>query len=218
MAKKPTGSKGKRFDPYNPRDPREERKEEAAAASKPTNVAEDAVKAVNLAKIKDANEALQVAKNSHQSVIKHAEAKGIHLAAAKKALKIKKSGKVDAIVSELSATLEYLFILGVPLEKKQLELFRVEDPRAPVVDRAKQHGRLTGILGGGTGECPHDLSTAAGQAWMEGFNGGTEERKLVLDLEPKNSTDDLIKNGEEVDDPDDEEVDEDADEKETEDA
>jgi hypothetical protein len=53
---------------------------------------------------------------------------------------------------------------------------------------------------------------------MQGFHGGIEERKLVLDLEPKDSTDDLIKSGDEVDDPDDEEVDEDADEKETEDA
>lgn len=217
MAKKPKASTGKGFDPYTPRDPRKEKEAEGTAPPK-TNVAEDAVKAVNLAKIKDANEALQVAKNNHQSVIKHAEAKGIHLAAAKEALKIKKSGKIETVVSKLSATLEYLFILGVPLDKKQLELFRVEDPRAPLVERAKQHGRLTGILGGGTSECPHDLSTAAGQAWMQGFHGGIEERKLVLDLEPKDNTDDLIKSGDEVDDPDDEEVDENADEKETEDA
>lgn len=217
MAKKQVINTSGKHDPYTPRNPGEEKKAEASAPSK-TNVAEDAVVAVNLAKIKDANEALQVAKNSHQSVIKHAEAKGIHLAAAKEALKIKKSGKVETIVAKLKATLEYLHILGVGLEKKQLEMFRVEDPLAPIEERAKQHGRLTGILGGGTSECPHDLSTKAGQAWMQGFHGGTEERKLVLDLEPKGSTDDLIKGGDEVDDPDEEDDDEDADEKETEDA
>lgn len=220
MAKKPKASADEAYDPYTARNPGAKKKADNVVPLKPAaaNVAEDAVKAVNLAKIKAANEALQTAKNDHQSVIKHAEAKGIHLVAAKKALKIKKSGKVETIVSEMTATLEYLFILGVPLEKKQLELFRVEDPRAPVVERAREHGRLTGIMGGGTGECPHDLSTEAGQAWMAGFNGGTEERQRVLDLEPKSSTDDLIKSGEEVGDPDDEDVDEDADEKETEDA
>jgi hypothetical protein len=173
----------------------------AKAAKQQSNVvplknspAEDAVKAVNLAKIKRANEALQEAKNNHQSVIKHAEAKGINLLAAKEALKIKKSGKTEEVVAKLTALLEYLFILGVPIEQRQLDLFRVEDPRAPIIERAKTHGRHVGIMGGGTDENPHGLETKAGQAWMEAFNGGTKERAAVMAMEPADGSD-LIKGG-----------------------
>jgi len=83
----------------------------AARAAKQTNVVElrkntpgdDAVVAVNLAKIQRANSELQEAKNNHQSVTKHAEAKGIHLKAANWAIKLKKSGKLEDAVDEMDA-------------------------------------------------------------------------------------------------------------------
>lgn len=155
--------------------------------------AEDAVVALNLAKIRRADEELQIAKNEHQSTVKHAEGKGIHLKAAKRALKILKTDKSDDYIAELQATLEYLYILGQPVGKKQLELFRVEQPRMPSVDRAREQGRFTGIMGEGTEKCPYALESEAGNAWMEAWHGGAKERDLVLAMQPPADAPELIK-------------------------
>lgn len=163
---------------------------------------EDAVTALNLSKLKRADETLQTAKNDHQSVIKHVEGKGINLKAAGWAIRIQKSGKLDEAVAELKARLEYLYILGTPVTKAQADLFRLETPRTPGVDKAREQGRYHGIMGNGTSENPYALDSAQGQSWMTGFHGGTEERALVLALE--DTENELVKG----DDPDDSDADE----------
>src|SRR5690606_30914677 len=119
----------------------------------------------------------------HQSVIKHAEAKGINLKAASWALKLKKSGKLEDAVAELTARLEYAYILGTPLSKAQLDMFRVEEPRTPSVEKAREHGRYVGIRGEGMGENPYSVDSEAGQAWIAGFHDGTKERDIIMSME-----------------------------------
>jgi hypothetical protein len=146
--------------------------------------AEDAIKALNLGKMRRAKEELDSANGSYRNVLKHVEAKGIHLGAAKRAFSIIKSDKRDEAVAELTALFEYLYILGHPLEKKQLDMFRVEQPRTPSVDKAKEHGRYVGIMGMGMDQNPYAVDSEQGQAWIESFHAGTKERELVLSMEP----------------------------------
>lgn len=166
-------------------------KQDNVVELKRNSPAEDVVKAINLAKIKRANDALQTAKNEHQSVIKHVEAKGTHLKAAARAIKIQKSGKTEDVVAELQALFEYLMILGVPLTKQQLDLFRVEEPRTPGVDKAKQHGRYIGIMGLGMDENPYAPDSELGQEWIKAWHGGNEERGYVIKMDE--AGDELIK-------------------------
>lgn len=159
--------------------------------------AEDAVKAVQLGKIKRAKAEFETANGNYRNVLKHVEAKGIDLAAAKDAIAIQKSGKVADKVAYLTSLFEYLMILGCPIDKKQLDMFRVEESRTPSLDKAKQHGRYVGIMGLGMDQNPYAIDSDQGQAWITAFHEGTKEREMVLSMEPGGS--ELIKPGEEDD-------------------
>lgn len=154
--------------------------------------ADDAVKALQLGKIKRAKEEFDSASGAYRNTLKHVEAKGINLAAAKDAISIQKSGKIEEEVAYLTALFEYLLILGVPLTKQQLDLFRVEEPRTPGVEKARQHGRYVGIMGGGHDQCPYAPDSEQGQEWMKAHAGGADERKLILSMEPAEGSE-LIK-------------------------
>lgn len=145
---------------------------------------EDAVKAVNIAKYKRAADDLASENGRFRNVVKHVEAKGINTKALKRAIAIQKSGKTEEIVSELTALFEYLMILGTPIDKKQLDLFRVEAPRTPSVEKAKEHGRYNGIMGLGMDQNPYSIDSEQGQAWMDAWHAGGKERELVLAMEP----------------------------------
>lgn len=155
--------------------------------------AEDAVVALNLGKIQRAKAEFETANGNYRNTLKHVEAKGIHLAAAKDAIAIKKSGKVDEKVAYLTALFEYLMILGQPIDKKQLDLFRVESNSRDGTAKAKELGRYTGIMGHGMDQNPYAVDSDLGQAWIEAFHGGTKEREMILSMEPVG--DELIKSG-----------------------
>lgn len=170
-----------------------------AAAKKDDNVvelrkngpAEDAVIAVNLGKIQRAKAEFETANGNYRNTLKHVEAKGIHLAAAKDAISIKKSGKVDEKVEYLKALTEYLMILGSPIDKKQLDMFRVEGNSRDGLAKAKELGRYVGIMGQGMDQNPYAVDSDQGQAWIVAFHEGTKERELILSMEP--AADELIK-------------------------
>jgi len=153
--------------------------------------AEDAVVALQLGKIARAKAEFETANGNYRNTLKHVEAKGIHLAAAKDALAIKKSGKVDEKVAYLKALTEYLMILGTPIEKKQLDMFRVEAPSRDSTAKAKELGRYVGIMGQGMDQNPYAVDSDQGQAWIAAFHEGTKERELILSMEP--AADELIK-------------------------
>lgn len=152
--------------------------------------AEDAFVASNLGKLIRADEELQNAKNSHQSIVKHVETK-IDLKAARWAIKLKKSGKLEDAVEEMRKRVEYAYILGIPVNKKQLDLFRVEGVNRDALAKAEELGRYAGIMGYGEEKCPYGPDSDLARAWGNANKAGGEERKLILSMEP--AADELIK-------------------------
>lgn len=153
------------------------------AAKKKNSLPDSAFIAASLGKIIRADESLQNAKNDHQSVTKGVEGKGINLKAAKRAIKIMKSGKTDEIVEELKALFVYLRILGYPINDKQMELFDVQSERTPIEERAYEEGLFAGRLGFGQDHCGYDVTSKPGQRWLEGFNEGCSDRNAVMQME-----------------------------------
>ena len=149
---------------------------------------DDAVIALNLGKMKRAKADYDSHNGTYRSVLKHVEAKGIHLKAAKRAIAINSSEDRTELVNELKALCEYLAILGAPIEKAQLDLFRSMEPRVPGIDRAAQEGRYAGIMGEGEASIPYAEESAQGQSWLKAFRGGQDERKLILAMEPESGS------------------------------
>lgn len=161
-----------------------------AKAAKADNVvpikpelAEDAVKALNIAKVRRDKEAAESAAGVYRSTLSHVDGK-LNVKAVKKALSLIKSGKQDEWIAEVAAVSDYLRILGRPIDKAQLDLFVVEQPRTPAVDRAAREGRYVGIMGGGQDQCQYALDSEQGHAWIDAWKAGCDERKLGLALEP----------------------------------
>ena len=146
--------------------------------------AEDAVVALNIGKYKRAAEDLASETGRFRNTVKHVESKGINTKALKRAISIQKSGKTEEIISELSALFEYLMILGSPIDKKQLDMFRVEGNSRDGTAKAQELGRYTGIMGLGMDQNPYALDSDLGQAWVTAFHQGTKERELVMAMEP----------------------------------
>ncbi|MBZ9939162.1 hypothetical protein LB518_22890 [Mesorhizobium sp. BR1-1-16] len=137
---------------------------------------------------------------SMRSTYAKAEAKGVNLAAAKRALKIQKSGKAEEFVDEMTKLLQYLNILGIGVQKSQLDLFEVAPTLAPIDEKAELDGLRAGRFGEPADHNPHDLSTDAGQRWLEGHYRGTEERKLVFALQAAEESETEVIEGDEADD------------------
>lgn len=153
--------------------------------------AEDAVTALNIAKYQRGLDDLNSEQGRFRNTVKHVEAKGINTKALKRAISIRKSGKTEEIISELSALFEYLMILGQPIDKKQLDMFRVEGNSRDGLAKAKELGRYVGIMGQGMDQNPYAVDSDQGQAWIVAFHEGTKERELILSMEP--AGDELIK-------------------------
>jgi hypothetical protein len=153
---------------------------------------DDAVIAVNLSKIKVAQETAASNHAALRAVLGHAEAKGVHLKAAKRALSIVKSGEADAWLEETSAVTRYLRILRHGINDNQLDL-QFESTLAPIEEKAGLDGRALGldVAPDATEERnPHALNTRAGQAWLAAFRQGRTERDMVLAMKDDVAADD----------------------------
>lgn len=149
-----------------------------------TQPADDAVLALNLAKMIAADTLLDGAKADHKAIKQHVEAKGVNVKAHALASKIVSSGKVAEYVELFSDTLKYLKIRGRPVQTSQLDLLTTEDDRTPLDDRAREEGRYAGIMGYPADTNPYAIDSEAGQVWLDAWHGGEDERKLILSLEP----------------------------------
>lgn len=146
--------------------------------------AEDAVLALNVAKLMAADILFSGAKEDHKAIKAHVEAKGVNLKAYAWADKIIKAGDVGAAVQLIEATLKILKIRGRPVPSSQLDLLTGEDDRTPIDERAREEGRYAGIMGYGPDANPYGVDSAAGQSWQDAYNGGCDERKMILSMEP----------------------------------
>ena len=132
---------------------------------------DDAIVAVNLTRMRDAQERYASENGSLRSTFAKAEQQGVHLKAAKRALAIVKAGDVDAWLTETSKVTSYLKIMRHGITENQLTL-DLESTLAPIEEKAGLDGRAAGL---DTAEDatehsnPHDLSTKAGQSWLAAF-------------------------------------------------
>lgn len=157
---------------------------------------DEAVIAVNLSKIRVAQDEAASHHGSLRNVLKHAEGKGVHLKAAKRALSIVKSGDADAWLEETRETTRYLRILRHGIQEAQISMFEFEPSLAPIDEKAGLDGRAWGLDGGDENANPHDLSTKAGQAWLSACRQGLSERALVLSMKDDEPEDDGDEEGE----------------------
>ncbi|GHB33869.1 hypothetical protein GCM10007094_23470 [Pseudovibrio japonicus] len=164
---------------------------------------QDAVVATTISKLRKVSEAAASSQGEMRAEYSKAEAAGLNLQAAKKAISLLKKGddKTKDWVEEVTQTVRYLRICGLELTKEQLELFSFTDTSlAPVDERAYVKGLSAGRLGENDRENPYDLGSPTGQKWMEGWNKGHEERRAVLAMEPKKEEGSEVIKGEQDDD------------------
>ena len=127
---------------------------------------EDAVVAVNLSRMKIAQERYASENGSLRSTFVKAEQQGVHVKAAKRALAIVKAGDVDAWLTETSKVTSYLKIMRHGITENQLTL-DLESTLAPIDEMAGLDGRLSGfdVAEDATEHSnPHHLNTPQGQA------------------------------------------------------
>lgn len=161
--------------------------------------AEDAVLAINLAKMIAADTLLEGAKADHKAVKQHVEAKGVNVKAHALASKIVASGKVAEYVELFSDTLKYLKIRGRPVLSSQLELLVSEDDATPLDDRAWEEGRYAAFFYKSDDANPYDPTSKHGQKWLAGFRQGQTEVDLINSMAPPEGSE-LI-SGHDADDP-----------------
>jgi hypothetical protein len=142
---------------------------------------DDAVIAVNLSKIRAAMDAQASSVGSLRNTMKHAEGKGVHLKAAKRAIAIVKAGDADTWLEETSAITRYLRIMRHGINDGQLKL-ELESTLAPIEEKAALDGRAAGLSGEPEANNPHHGNTKAGMAWLGAYRQGLSERELVLSM------------------------------------
>lgn len=142
---------------------------------------DEAIIAVNLSRIRTAQDKYASEGGSLRSTFAKAEQQGVNLDAAKQAIKLVKSGKVDEWLEEISAITTYLRIMRHGVNDGQLKL-DLESTLAPLDEKAKLDGLAAGRAGEPESNNPHHGNTGAGMAWLDGYRTGYREREIVLSM------------------------------------
>lgn len=148
-----------------------------------------AIDTVNLSRIRAAQESHASETGSLRSVFAKAELQNLHLGAAKRAIKVIKSDKMDEMIEEIEKTLYYLRLLGRPVSRDQLDMFQTAPQSVPEDEKAEEEGRIAGMLGHSEDQNPFDPASAKGRAWITGFRDGYAQRQLVMSM-PEPASDD----------------------------
>lgn len=156
------------------------------------------VTALNLAKVKRSAEELASKTGEHRNVLKHAEAKGIDLAAAKEALSIVKSGKTEEYIAKTGRVVEYLHIFGQSIEEAQMNFDFLINGAMPGDEKARMLGRAAGLRGDGDGENPYGVGSSQYNQWLVGLNDGRRERS-VAEAQDEATVDELLNGGDDDD-------------------
>lgn len=151
---------------------------------------QSAIDAVNLSRIKFAQDEFNSQNGTLRSVFAKAEQQGLHLPAAKRAIKVIRSGKKDEMIEEFSKTVYYLRLLGKPVEKSQIDMFDVLMGPAPEDEKAREEGLAAGRGGEAETSSPYEAGSTKGQSWLSAYREGLEERNLVLSMKIDDEDDD----------------------------
>lgn len=152
---------------------------------------DEAIAAVNLSRMKAAQERYNSENGIMRSIFAKAELQGMHLKAAKRAIAIVKAGDADSWLEETSAITRYLRIMRHGITENQLTL-DLESTLPPIEEKAGLDGRSAGLAGDVEASNPHDLSTKPGQSWIAAFRQGLSERELVLSMKDSDEDENII--------------------------
>lgn len=173
------------------------RAEKPAEAPKPSthnfDAEERSIVAVQLGKMVRGKEVYDSANGTYRALLKHCEAKGIHLKAAKDMIGIKDSQDRVDFLAYVKHCFMYAAVLGWAITSDQLELFETVAARTPEVELAKVKGRMAALRGDGEGTIPYAVESKQGQAWLEAFRSGLDERKLILEMDSAVGDEQLLK-------------------------
>ena len=142
---------------------------------------DDAIIAVNLSRIRAAQDRFTSENGTLRSTFAKAEQQGMHLKAAKRAISIVRTGKVDEFLEETGLITRYLRIMRHGINDGQLKL-DLESTLAPIEEKAALDGRAAGLSGEPEANNPHHGNTKAGMAWLGAYRQGLSERELVLSM------------------------------------
>lgn len=145
-----------------------------------------AIDAVNLSRIRKAQELNGQAGASLRGICAAAQLQGLDLPDAKEAIKIAKGGAeaVEKFLDSVVNITAYLNYLGVPVQRAQLDLFEAAPQSAPEDEIAKAAGLVAGRLGDLENTNPHAANTPKGMAWLTGHRDGAAERAAVMAMAP----------------------------------
>ena len=160
----------------------------AAEPATPNTPDDDAVVAVNLSRIRAAQDKFSSENGTLRSTFAKAEQQGVNLAAAKRAIKIVRSGKVEEFLEETSAITRYLRIMRHGIIDGQLNL-DLESTLAPIEEKAGLDGRAAGLSGEPESNNPHHGNTKAGLAWLTAHRQGLSERSIILSMQATEDAD-----------------------------
>lgn len=141
----------------------------------------DAIDAVHIGKMSAAKAKHESDTGEFRSVYSQAERMGVNIAAAKRALALKKKdGKLDGFLKEVRDTLRYMRLFGVRPQPSQVD-FLDEDPTLiPIEEKAFDEGRHLALMEEGSAVNPHDENSKVGKRWAAGWAQGRQERELVM--------------------------------------
>lgn len=163
---------------------------------------QQAIDTVNLGRLRAAQEKYASEGGSLRSAFAKAELQGLNTKASKDALKIAKGGgdAADEFLDHVEEVIRQCALLGIRVERKQLDLFSPVAPSAPEDEKAYTEGRQAGLLGHTEDQNPHAPNTPKGMKWLEGCRQGVTERASVMSMpepHPADEGDDEI-DGEEA--------------------
>lgn len=134
--------------------------------------------AAHVKKIEEHKTALASQNALLRNAYKDAEKDGINLKVFKDMLKLR---ALDGATSELYLKqFTAMVSLQVDGAAKILQLIPDDPAQEKTPEQAQKDGRLAGLGGKGTQDCPYSAGSALGQAWLKGMHEGHAESGLKL--------------------------------------
>ncbi|HWV44095.1 hypothetical protein [Pseudorhodoplanes sp.] len=145
-----------------------------------------AIDTVNLSRIRAAKKDKSSADGSLRSAYAKADMQGLNIKAAKRALKIADGGQdeVEDFLDEVQEIVRQCGLLGIVVERAQLDLFNIIPQSAPESERAEIEGRQCALGGGSESDNRYDANSPKGMKWLDGFRQGASERATVMAMQP----------------------------------
>jgi hypothetical protein len=157
----------------------------AVAQATQNEPSQSAIDAVNLFRIKSAQDKHNTMTGELRGVFAKAQLQNLNTDAAKTALTLVKKGDsaIEDYFSEFRKVGDYVKLLGKELTPAQYELFGLKQGPTPEDERAGIEGLAAG-RGFDVEEAanPYEIGSVKGQAWLSKFRIGRSERDAIMSM------------------------------------